>query len=88
MQSRHAEISKQTIMSPAAELAGLEARELDALLSAEQARIQLDSERVKAGREAWLGMAPSAERAAESMRAFGRACQQLDLETGDAPKRS
>lgn len=60
----------RSIMSPAAELAGLDPRELDALLSAEQARMRFD--------EARGALGVSANRAAESMRAFGRACQQLD----------
>ena len=62
------------IMSPIADAAGVTPDELDALLSAEELRMKLESVHGNLG--------VSAERAAESMRAFVAACDQMNIEVG------
>jgi hypothetical protein len=58
------------IMSASADAAGVTPGEFDALLGAEELRMKLESARGNLG--------VSAERAAESMRKFSEACDQID----------
>lgn len=60
------------VMSPSAQAASVTPSELDSLLSAEELRMKFEEARGNLG--------VSAERAAESMRAFSEACAQVDWE--------